>query len=282
MSLTLLYFFAELIGGTLTHSVALLADAGHMLTDFASLGLALFAAWLAEQPSGSQKTFGYYRLEILTAFINGLTLLLLALWIVYEAGGRFANPTPILGKGMLLVAFGGLLINIVAAWLLHADQTHNMNVRGAYLHILGDLLGSVGTIVAAGLILLYGWTWADPLISIFIAAMIAVSAWRLIKESAHILLEFCPPHIAIEAVETALSQQPGVKELHDLHVWTIGTGRHALSAHVVVDEGHYGPQVLSGIHQMINQRFGIGHMTIQLETHSFREGHADSYLEQVV
>jgi cobalt-zinc-cadmium efflux system protein len=266
LALTFVYMIAEAVGGWWTNSLALLADAGHMLTDVAALTLTLFAFWFAARPATERKTYGYYRLEILAAFVNGIALVLLSLWIIYEAVGRWRSPPEVKGLQLSLIAGGGLLVNIAAAWLLSSDHEHDLNLRGAWLHVMGDLLGSVAAILAGVLILAFGWVWADALGSILISLIIIFGAWRLILDSVNVLLEGTPAHISLPAVESAILETEGVGGVHDLHVWTISSGIDALSAHISHDESVQHSELLAAIRQKLHDRFGIDHLTIQMET----------------
>ncbi len=264
LALTLVFFFAEVVGGWLANSLALLADAGHMLTDVGALGLSLFVAWFSRQPGSSSKTFGYLRWEILAAFINGSLLLAVSAGIVWEAIGRLRHPEPLQSGLMLVVAIGGLLVNVAAARLLHAGASGSLNVRGAYLHVLSDLLGSVAAI-AAGLAVRYkGWTIADPVASIVMTVLIVRGAWQLVRESVDVLLEAVPPHISLDAVRTAIGNVPGVCSVHDLHVWTVTSGMVAMSVHVVVPSADDHQPALEQVHASM-ARFGIHHVTVQIE-----------------
>lgn len=269
--LTAVYMLAEAVGGWMTGSLALLADAGHMLTDVAALALALIAVWFGSRPATSSKTFGYYRLEILAALINGVALILISLLIFYEAYQRWAEPPAVRSGLMILVATGGLVINLVCAWLLHGDHKDDLNMRGARLHIIGDALGSVGAIVAGALMWLYGWYAADPLFSSLISLLIIWSSWHLIRESTNVLLEGTPAHINLAAVEDVILQTDGVEDVHDLHVWTITSGREALSAHVIYAETMSQAEVLKELRTKLSDRFGVDHLTIQLETPDFED-----------
>ncbi len=264
--LTFVYMIAEAVGGWLTNSLALLADAGHMLTDVAAMSLTLFAFWFAARPATSKKTYGYYRLEILAAFINGVALVVLSLWVVYEAVERWQSPPDIKGAQLLLIASGGLIVNIIAAWLLHSGHKHDLNMRGAFLHVIGDLLGSVAAMGAGLLILGFGWTWADAAGSIFISAIIIVGAWRLILDSVNVLLEGTPRHINMTTVEESILETPGVTGIHDLHIWTISSGIHALSVHISHDESVLHSDLLAVVRGKLHDGFGIDHLTIQMET----------------
>ena len=266
LALTAVYMVAEAVGGWLTGSLALLADAGHMLTDVAALALALIAVWFASRPATPRKTFGYYRLEILAALINGVALVLISFLIFYEAYHRWAQPPLVKSGLMIVVATGGLAVNLVCAWLLHGDHKDDLNMRGARLHIIGDALGSVGAIAAGGIMLLFGWYGADPLFSCVIGLLIVWSSWHLIREATNVLLEGTPAHINLAAVEDAFLQTAGVEDVHDLHVWTITSGREALSAHVIHAEGISQAELLKALRDKLNQRFGVDHLTIQMET----------------
>jgi cobalt-zinc-cadmium efflux system protein len=265
LGLTGAFMVAELVGGLLSNSLALLADAAHMFTDVGALGLSLFAIWFAQRPATDEKTYGYLRLEILAALLNGATLIILSFFIFAEAAERFREPVPIRGGLMLAVAAGGLAVNIVAALMLHRSAGENLNVRGAYLHVLGDLLGSVGAIAAAAIILVTGWTTADPLISIFVGALILVSSWKLVRESVDILLEAVPSHLNVPEIHAAIREIPGVSEVHDLHVWTVTSGYFAMSGHAVVDAPERTQEVLDAIREKMHDRFGIDHVTVQVE-----------------
>lgn len=257
---------AEAVGGWLTNSLALIADAGHMLTDVAAMSLTLGAIWFGSRPATSKKTFGYYRLEILAAFINGLALVLLSIWVIWEAFERWQSPPEINGPTMSLIAAGGLVVNIVAARLLHTGHRHDLNMRSAWLHVMGDLLGSVAALTAGILIAALGWYWADPVTSVLISAIIIVSSWRLILESVNVLLEGTPSHISLSAVEAAILDTNGVDGVHDLHVWTIASGRDALSAHISHYDSVAHSELLVRVRQRLHDEFGIDHLTIQMET----------------
>jgi cobalt-zinc-cadmium efflux system protein len=269
--LTFVYMLAEAFGGWWTGSLALLADAGHMLADVAALALALTAIWFGSRPATPSKTFGYYRLEIFAALINGVALVLISLLIFYEAYQRWAAPPAVRSGAMILVATGGLLINLVGAWILHGDHEEDLNVRGAWLHIISDALGSLGAIIAGALMWLYGWYAADPLFSVLISLLIVWSSWNLIRESVNILLEGTPAHINLAAVEEAILETSGVEAVHDLHVWTITSGREALSAHVIHAEPISQPELLKQLRTKLHDRFGVDHLTIQMETQDFED-----------
>lgn len=269
LALTATYMVAEVFGGLYTGSLALLADAGHMLTDVAALALALFAMWFGGRPATSRKTFGYYRLEILAALVNGVTLVIVSLFIFREAYGRWLAPPEVNSTVMMGVAAGGLIINLIGAWLLHGDHKENLNMRGAWLHIIGDALGSVGAIIAGLLMTLYGWYVADPAFSVVIGALIIWSSWQIIREATNVLLEGTPAHINLAAVENTFRETEGVADVHDLHVWTITSGREALSAHVVHTERAAPPELLRRLRTKLRERFGVDHLTIQMETVEF-------------
>lgn len=277
LGLTGVFMIAELVGGLLSNSLALLADAAHMLTDVGAIALSLFALWFARKPASAEKTYGYLRWEILAALVNGVTLVVLALFIFWEAWDRFDDPQPVEGGLMLAVAAGGLVVNIAAALVLHRSAGESLNVRGAYLHVLGDLVGSVGAIAAALLILWTGWLLADPLISVLVALLVLVSAWRLVRESVDVLLEATPSHINLEDVRRAIDEIPGVEKVHDLHVWTVTSGFFAMSGHAVVDDPYQSQRVLVEIHQRLRARFGIGHITVQLEQQAMFGGHGPAH-----
>ena len=269
--LTAIYMVAEAVGGWWTGSLALMADAGHMLTDVAALGLALLAAWFSARPATSNKTFGYHRLEILAALVNGVTLVVISILILYEAYQRWASPPLVRGNVVMLIATGGLGINLISAWILHGRHEIDLNIRGAWLHVISDALGSVGAIVAGALMWLYGWYAADPLFSALIGILIVWSSWRLIRESTNVLLEGTPAHINLAAVEESILRTEGVNNVHDLHVWTITSGREALSAHVIHDYDVSQPELLKELRAKLHDRFGVDHLTIQMETPDFED-----------
>ncbi len=256
----------EIVAGFLSHSLALLADAGHMATDAAALGMSLFACWIARQPATRTKTYGFYRTEILAAFLNGLTLWLIVAWIVYEAVQRFFHPPVVRAPMMLAAAVIGLAANLGCAWLLRPSQAQSLNLRGAYLHVLSDALGSVSVIGAAVVIWTTGWFRADPIASLLVCAGILWGSWSLIRDSVNILLEGAPAHIEVPKVMRAMQAVPGVRRIHDVHIWTITSGMEAMSAHVVVDDSLGSQEVLNHLNALLCDRFGIHHTTFQLET----------------
>ncbi len=241
--LTLTYMLAEAIGGWLADSLALLADAGHMLSDAAALGLSLFAAWIAHRPPTPQHSYGYYRAEILAALANGATLIAVSLVIFYEAISRLARPHDVEGQWMMAIAGGGLAVNVVGLAILHGGRSENLNLRGAWLHLLTDALGSVTAILAGLLIWARGWHWVDPVASILIGVLVIYSSWGLLKEAIAILMESTPKHLDVDAIRDAIAAAPGVRSVHDLHIWTITSGRVSLSAHVIVA----GDQIAAGL-----------------------------------
>jgi len=264
------YMFAEIIGGLLSNSLALLADAGHMFSDVASLALSCFAIWIAGRPSGAQRTFGYYRAEILAALINGATLLAVSVFIVVEAWERFREPPPVQGALMMWIV-GGLIVNLLGLVILHGGREENLNVRGAWLHVLSDTLGSVGAIAAGVLISRFGWYIADPIISAVIALLVVISAWRLVSESVWVLMQAAPPRIDVAELEDTLAAVPGVAEVHDLHVWTITSGMDSVSCHVVSDRSRSHEEILKAAREVVVDRFSIDHVTIQVEPEGFQE-----------
>ena len=264
LGLTAVFMVAEVVGGVLSNSLALLADSGHMLADVGALALSLIAMQLALRPPSAERTFGYVRLEILAALVNGATLLIISGWIVWEAWGRLGAPQEVNGPLMMGVAGVGLIVNLVGARLLHTHAGENLNMRGAYLHVLGDLLGSIGAIGAGALILLTGWTPVDAIVSVVIAGLILLGAWRLVKEATGVLLEMVPPHVDMEGVLEDLQAIPNLHDVHDLHVWTLTSGFIALSGHGVLQDPTHHQQVLDEIRERMELR-NIGHVTFQLE-----------------
>jgi len=264
--LTIIIAVVEAVGGWLTGSLALLSDAGHMWTDVSALGLALLAAWFAGRPANRKRTYGYVRLEILSALVNGVLLLAITVFIVVEALERLKRPTAVDLAPMALVATIGLGANLLAMGFLHSG--HSLNTRSAFLHVLGDALSSVGVLVGAGVMALTGWHWVDPLISIAISAVVVVGGWRLLREAVDVLLETVPPHVDVDGVEKALACIPRVTAVHDLHIWTVGSGMVALSAHLVVDEPSAceNDTILVAAKRALVERFGIDHSTLQIES----------------
>lgn len=270
------YLLAEVIGGLWTNSLALLADAGHMLSDVAALGLSWFALWMAERPAGPQQTYGYYRTEILAALASGAALVAVAFFVFAEALRRLRNPPEVLGGPMMGIAAGGLLVNAASAWILAPSRHQNLNVRGAWLHVVMDALGSVGALTAGAAVWLAGWYWVDPAVSVLIGALIIYPSWRLLKESVSVLMESAPRAIGVDQVRKTILQSPGVLDVHDLHVWTITSGMHSLSAHVVIGDSQAPDAILRQLRDSLRQRFGIAHVTLQLEPEGFEEHEAPS------
>ncbi|MFJ8258649.1 cation diffusion facilitator family transporter [Peribacillus asahii] len=260
--------FLEFFGGLLTNSLALLSDSGHMLSDASSLFLSLIAIWFAARPPSPNKSYGYYRFEILAALFNGVTLFVIAGFIVWEAYGRFFEPPTIASGTMMLIASIGLFANLISAWSLmrKGDVKNNVNLRSAYLHVLGDALGSVGAIAAGILMLLFDWYIADPIISVLVALLILKSAWGVIKHSVHILMEGTPLTINQEEVKAALKEIDGVIDIHDLHIWTITSGLDSLSCHILIEDDKNSQEILQEAINKIKDTFKIEHTTIQIET----------------
>lgn len=271
LGLAAVYMVAEAAGGWITGSLALMADAGHMLSDVAALGLSLFAMWMAQRPPTPRRTFGYHRLEILAALANGATLVTISILVLIEAFHRFSHPSEVDAPVMMGIAIGGLLVNLAGLWILHEGRSESLNVHGAWLHVLTDALGSVQAIAAGAVIWAFGWQWADPAASVLIALLVIYSSWSLLREATGVLMESAPSHIDVDEVREAMIGVQGVIEVHDLHVWTITSGMETLSAHVVVEEVCYDCDVLAAIRSTLHDRFGIHHMTVQMETESFRE-----------
>ncbi len=272
-SMTLAFMVAEIVGGLLTNSLALLSDAGHMLTDAGALGLSLFAVWFASRPATPEKSYGYYRFEILAALINGVTLVLISLYIFYEAFRRFMEPPQVRSLPMLTIASLGLIVNLVGAWIL-ARSRGGLNIRGAFLHLLGDALGSVGAIVAGMVMLAFDWWLADPLVSVGIGLLIIYGSARLLREVVDILMEGAPAHIDLAALGRRMTEVPGVASVHDLHVWSVTSDFEAMSSHVVVSDdldGEGQQEVLATLCQTLAREFGINHVTIQLESNHMVE-----------
>ncbi len=263
--LTAGFMVAEAVGGLLTGSLALLADAGHMLSDSFSLFLALAAVSLAARPATARRTFGFKRAEILAALVNGVLLVVVSVWVIIEAIRRLEDPVEILGLGMLLVAIAGLAINIAAAWVLIRSGGESLNVRAALRHVLGDLAGSVGVIVAALVIILTGWQPVDAIVSILISLLIAASAWSVLREAVDVLLESAPEGLDTEQIGMAMAGHPGVDEVHDLHVWQITSGFPTLSAHVLVGAGADCHGIRLDLERLLHDRFEIDHTTLQVD-----------------
>jgi cobalt-zinc-cadmium efflux system protein len=258
---------AEVVGGVLSNSLALLSDAGHMLTDNLALLLSFFAMKFAAMPATERRTFGFYRLEILAALINGIILVVISLYIIYQAYLRMINPQHVEGVLMLIVAAIGLVANIIGAVVLMKHSHSNINIRGAYLHIIGDALSSLGVVIGGIIILYTGWYLIDPILSILISLVIIYGAWALVKESVSILLESVPAHIDIEMVAAEIGKIRGVREAYHIHVWTITSGVHAMSAHILIDDQlvSRSRDLIDDIRSLLADKFKILHSTIQLE-----------------
>ncbi|MEW6138706.1 MAG: cation diffusion facilitator family transporter [Thermodesulfobacteriota bacterium] len=265
--ITVSYMVVEIVGGLLFNSLALLADAGHMFSDVMAQGLAYAAIIIGRRAPTDRHTFGFKRTEILAALWNGLALWAIVGVIFYEAAHRMFNPNPVVGKGMLAVAGIGLLVNLVLAGLLFRERERSLNVRGVFVHVISDALGSVGAVSAALIIMFTGYYVADPIVSVFIGLLILYSSWGIIREAVHILMEGVPPGIDISAVESTMLEQEGVCCIHDLHVWTIGSDRAALSAHVVMGEsGRNADEIVGSLNQVLKDKFDIDHTTIQVQS----------------
>jgi cobalt-zinc-cadmium efflux system protein len=271
LAISSVYFFAELISGFLTNSLALLSDAGHMLSDVGAMALSLFAFRMASRPATHQSTYGFHRVEILAALFNGLFLWLIVGMIFAAAYDRFFQPPVVASFGMMIVAIIGLLVNVIAAAILHAGHRHNLNLRGAFLHVVSDAIGSVGAIVAGLIMLMTGWYLADPLISVFIGILILFSSWSLVKDSVSVLMQDVPKGIRLEEVKQTIEAVEGVSKVHDLHVWAVTSDIFTLSAHAVVENGGDFHEVLNGIEDTLKERYNIEHITIQLEIESREE-----------
>jgi cobalt-zinc-cadmium efflux system protein len=265
MLLTGGFMLAEVIGGLVSGSLALIADAGHMLTDFASLALAWFAFRLSRRPADPQRSYGWHRFEVLAAFVNGLSLFVISAWIVVEAVGRLFDPVEVLGGTMLAVAAAGLLVNVVAFWVLTRGSGGNLNVRGAAVHVMGDLLGSVAAIVAALVIMWTGWTPIDPILSAAVVLLILRSAWKVTKESGHILLEGTPPDVNSAGIGDALRDIPGVTDVHHVHAWSLTNEKRMVTLHAVIDEDADQNGTVVAINNVLHARFEIDHVTVQIE-----------------
>lgn len=258
------YLAVEVIGGILTRSLALLADAGHMLTDVGGLAIALFAMWFAERPPTQQKSYGYYRVEILAALVNAVILIFVSFYILYEAYRRFIEPPAVLAFPMMIVAVIGLAVNLISMRLLHAGSKESLNLKGAYFEVLSDMLSSIGVILAALVMLTTGWTLADPIISAGIGLFILPRTWSLLKQAVNVLLEAVPDHIDLGEVGRAMVAVEGVEEVHDLHVWTLTSGKYALSAHVTISKLKDWSGIQHSLEALLADRFQISHTTLQV------------------
>jgi cobalt-zinc-cadmium efflux system protein len=269
--LTVAVLVAEVVGALVTGSLALLADAGHLLADVAAIGLALLAIWFGARPATPARTFGYYRVEILAAVVDALVLFGVGIAVLVEAWRRLVEPPPVAGGVMLVVATLGLAANAVSMWLLRHGQAQSLVVRGAYLEVLGDLLGSAAVVVAAALISLTSWRAADPIASILVGLLILPRTWKLLRDAVDVLLEATPAGMDLEEVRRHIVGEPGVADCHDLHAWTITSGMPVLSAHVVLAEGAHGPAVLDRLGECLSGHFDVEHSTFQLEPPGHRD-----------
>ncbi len=262
------YMLAEVIGGLVSGSLALLADAGHMATDAAAIGLALLAMWFAEREASAERTYGFYRTEVLAAMLNAFALWMIVAWIFFEAYHRFAvEEVHVDGWPVLIVGTGGLIVNVIAAYMLHASAEHSLNAEGAFQHVLADLLGSVGVIIAAILVIAFDWVIADPIISIIIGLLILASSWGLVTRVFHVLLEGTPEHVDVYSLCHDIEELEGVQLIHDVHCWTITSNDEAFTAHVLVDPTYEGDmdELISRAQDLAHDKYGIGHVTIQAE-----------------
>jgi cobalt-zinc-cadmium efflux system protein len=271
LALAACYMVAEVVGGLLTGSLALLADAGHMLSDVFALSMSVLAIRIAQRPPTASRTYGFYRTEILAALGHGILLVCVSLAIFFEAWKRLGQPHEILGGPMALVAAGGLAVNLAGLAVLNSGKRESLNVRGAWLHVLSDALGSVGALAAAAAIWAFGWMWADTAASVAIGLLVIHSSWALLRETLDILMEAAPAHIDVLEIHRAIAELPGVLAVHDLHVWTITSGMVALSGHVVAVDGASHGELLQVICDRLHRRFGIEHTTIQVETTDFED-----------
>jgi cobalt-zinc-cadmium efflux system protein len=265
LGLTSAFMVVEFIGGLLTNSLALMADAGHMLTDAAALVLSAFALWFSTRPATEAKTYGFYRVEILSALVNGIGLGTISMIIFYNAYQRLSNPPEVRTQLMLIIAIAGFFVNLFGAWLLHKVHDSNLNLKGAFLHIVGDAISSVGAILAGILMWLGNWYWADPMASILVGLLILYNAWGLVRDSVDILLEGTPSHINLESVKTDMLKISGVQSIHDLHIWTLTSGLHALSCHAVISDAESNHKILKDLSYKIKDQYHFEHATIQLE-----------------
>ncbi len=266
LGLTASFMVAEVIGGISFKSLALISDAAHMFTDAAALAIALVAIRIGRRAADHKRTFGYYRFEILAAAFNAVVLFLVAAYILYEAYQRFRSPPEIQSIGMLVIALLGLVINFVGMRMLQADSRSSLNVKGAYLEVWADMLGSLGVIFAAVVIYFTGWTWMDAVVAALIGIWVLPRTWKLLKESLNILLEGVPVDIALDEIELALLAIPGVREIHDLHVWALTSGKNSLTVHVVPAAGADEQTVLAAVTKTLAERFSMRHVTVQIET----------------
>lgn len=275
LALTGTFLIVEVVGGILTGSLALISDAAHMATDTAGLAIALAAVTIGKRPADSRRSFGYQRFEILAAAFNALMLFGVAAYILYEGYKRIVEPTEIRSLAMLAIASVGLAVNLIAMRILSAGKDSSLNIKGAYLEVWSDMLGSLGVIAAAGIIWLTGWTWVDPIVAIGIGLWVLPRSWKLLKETTNVLLEGVPEGIDLDKVSAAISAVAGVRELHDLHVWALTSDAPSLSAHLVLQSGFDGDRVRADAQTMLEERFHISHVTLQTEREDCRASRAD-------
>ena len=275
LGLTSTFLIAEVIAGVLLNSLALLADAAHMFTDAAALGIALVAVRLARRPADARRTYGYHRFEILAAAFNALLLFAVAIYILYEAWQRFNSPAEVQPTGMMVVAALGLVINLISMRLLSKGKNRSLNLKGAYLEVWSDMLGSIGVIAAAVIIRYTGWAWVDTLVAVGIGLWVLPRTWILLKGAVNILLEGVPEDVDFKAVEQSLAAEPGVTGVHDLHIWSLTSGKHSLSSHIVFDRDVVeAGQMLAALRRMLSERFDMHHVTLQLEHMPCEDAHS--------
>ncbi len=267
------YMMAEVIGGLYTGSLALLADAGHMLSDVAALALALVAMWLARRPAPASRTFGNHRAEVLAALANSVALAVIGIFVIVEAVERWSSPPEVLAGPMLLIATGGLVVNVVALLILRGGQKESLNVRGAFLHVMADALGSVGAMTSGILILLFDWRWADPLASLVIAALVLFSAVMLLRQTLAVLMQSAPAGLDLEAVKQAMVKEGGLSDVHDLHAWTLTSGKDLLTAHIVLDDDGAWRPAIERLTALLRDEFQVAHVTLQPELPSEADCH---------
>jgi cobalt-zinc-cadmium efflux system protein len=261
--ITIVFFFVELVAGFLTHSLALLSDAGHMMSDIFTLIISMYAAYLTRKAPTAERTYGYFRTEVLAALFNGMTLWLMVGFIYYEAFHRLMNPTPVAQNGVIVVGAIGLVVNLIAAWMLHGHT--DLNMRAAYYHTIMDALGSIAALLSGILIAITKWYPFDPILSLLIGLLVLYSSWTLIRDSVHILMESTPKHLDPTAIRTSLLNCEGVANIHDLHVWSIGSNSHALSAHIVIPPSCDPSTVRNRVEEILRTDFHLSHTTLQME-----------------
>ena len=269
--LTAFYLIVEVVGGLWTGSLALLADAGHMLTDVAGVGLALLAIWFAEKPATPERTYGYYRVEILAALTNAVVLILISIYILYEAYERFRNPPAVESAAMIGVAVIGLAVNIIGMYILRSGSTESLNMKGAYFEVLSDALTSIGVIIAGIIMLTTGWYYADPLISAGIGLFILPRTWSLLKDAVGVLIEGTPSDVNTATLRESLEKVEGVAGIHDLHVWSLTSGVNAMSVHAILINNDEHDAVMKRVHEFVTNNFKISHVTVQTECKGYAE-----------